>query len=183
VLVQAGAGGVGGFAVQLAARADARVFATCSAANAEYVKGLGAEAVIDYRSEDVAARVKALTGGRGVDAIVDTLSGESATHGINHLLAFASGIACIAGMPDFSKVPWGRAPSVHDLALGAAHASGDRRAQGELARIGDTLAQWVVQGRLRSTLERVVTLEQAPAALAQLGEGHSRGKTVVKLTS
>ncbi|MGI5461024.1 alcohol dehydrogenase catalytic domain-containing protein [Streptomyces sp. CA-249302] len=58
VLVTAGAGGVGGFAVQLAARAGARVIATASAHNAEHVRKLGAHEVVDYRAEDVTARVR-----------------------------------------------------------------------------------------------------------------------------
>jgi len=57
VLVQGGAGGVGGFAVQLAAYVGARVMATASARNFDYVKNLGAETIIDYQTEDVKQRV------------------------------------------------------------------------------------------------------------------------------
>jgi NADPH2:quinone reductase len=61
VLITGGAGRVGGFAVQLAASTGAQVIATGAGHNAEHVRGLGAKEVIDYRTEDVAARVRELT--------------------------------------------------------------------------------------------------------------------------
>lgn len=72
VLVSGGAGVVGHYAVQLAAWGGARVIATVSsAAKAEHALAAGADAVIDYKREDVAARVLALTDGAGVDRIVE----------------------------------------------------------------------------------------------------------------
>ena len=58
MLVHAAAGGVGGFAVQMAKAAKAFVIGTCSASNAKYVRELGADEVIDYRSEDVFQRAR-----------------------------------------------------------------------------------------------------------------------------
>ena len=72
VLVQGGAGGVGMAAIQLARRLGCRVFATVSSEEkAEFCRSLGADAVINYREEDFAARCLELTGGRGVDVIVE----------------------------------------------------------------------------------------------------------------
>jgi NADPH2:quinone reductase len=73
VLVAGGAGAVGHYAVQMARLLGAaRVIATAgSAATAEIARAAGAHEVIDYRREDVAARVAALTGGRGVDRVVE----------------------------------------------------------------------------------------------------------------
>ena len=73
VLVHAASGGVGGFAVQLAKAAKAFVIGTCSASNAKYVRALGADEVINYRSEDVFQRAKAIAGDRGIDAIIDNI--------------------------------------------------------------------------------------------------------------
>ncbi|MDR1188233.1 MAG: zinc-binding dehydrogenase, partial [Bifidobacteriaceae bacterium] len=133
VLVTAGAGGVGGFAVQLAARVGARVIATASAANADHVRHLGAETVLDYRSQDIPERVRRLTDGRGVDAVVDAVSPVSATS-LLPVLAFGGGIAAVAGRPDLRTVPsFTTAPSVHEIALGAAHSHGDAAARADLA--------------------------------------------------
>ncbi len=72
VLVQGGGGAVGGYAVQLAAAAGARVIATAgSAGTADLARRLGADLVIDYGREDVAAAVLEATGGVGVDHIVE----------------------------------------------------------------------------------------------------------------
>ncbi|TCH98559.1 NADPH:quinone reductase [Roseococcus sp. SYP-B2431] len=79
VLVAGGAGAVGHYAIQFAKRLGAaQVLATVSSeAKAEQARGAGADAAIDYRREDVAARVRELTGGRGVDRVVEVdLSGN-----------------------------------------------------------------------------------------------------------
>ena len=72
VLVQGGAGAVSCYAIQFARHNGARVFATVSSPEkAAHARRYGAHEVIDYRTEDVAARVRELTGGRGVDRIVE----------------------------------------------------------------------------------------------------------------
>jgi NADPH:quinone reductase len=72
VLISGGAGAVGHYAVQLAKERGARVLATVSGdAKGAHAREGGADAVINYRSEDVGARVKALTDGRGVDAVIE----------------------------------------------------------------------------------------------------------------
>lgn len=79
VLVAGGAGAVGHYAIQFAKRLGAaQVLTTVSSeAKAEHARAAGADAAIDYRREDVAARVKELTGGRGVDRVVEVdLSGN-----------------------------------------------------------------------------------------------------------
>jgi NADPH:quinone reductase-like Zn-dependent oxidoreductase len=71
VLIHGAAGGVGVFAVQLARRRGARVTATAAAGNLDFVRGLGADDVIDYRAERFEERV------RGVDVVFDTVGGDT----------------------------------------------------------------------------------------------------------
>lgn len=73
LLAHGGGGGVNTAAIQIckALRPSARIIVTCSPGKLERVKALGADDVIDYRNEDFAERVKALTGQRGVDVILD----------------------------------------------------------------------------------------------------------------
>lgn len=73
VLIHAGGSGVGTAAIQLAREADATVFVTASEAKHDVCLELGAKAAIDYRTEDFAARIEELTGGEGVDVIVDVI--------------------------------------------------------------------------------------------------------------
>ena len=72
VLVQGGAGGVGMAAIQLAKRLGCRVFTTVSSdAKAKFCKDMGADETINYREEDFAERCMELTGGRGIDVVVE----------------------------------------------------------------------------------------------------------------
>jgi putative PIG3 family NAD(P)H quinone oxidoreductase len=71
VLIHAAAGGVGSAAVQLAYATGARVFATAEGSKLERVVQLGADVVIDYRTEDFAEVIKKTTNGRGVDVVID----------------------------------------------------------------------------------------------------------------
>jgi NADPH:quinone reductase-like Zn-dependent oxidoreductase len=72
ILIQGGAGGVAGFAIQFAKYLGARVITTCSAANVDYVRGLGADQVIDYNAENFTRAVS------GCDAVFDTVGGDVA---------------------------------------------------------------------------------------------------------
>ncbi|MFF8015366.1 zinc-binding dehydrogenase [Streptomyces sp. NPDC007929] len=178
VLVTGGAGGVGGFAVQLAAMAGARVLSTASAGNAAYVRGLGAEVVVDHRTEDVASRVREVTEGRGVDAVVDTVGPDSATSNLG-LLVHGGRLAAIAGRPDLGVVPpFSMAPSLHEIALGAAYTVGDERARGQLSTMLTELLSMAADGRLDPMLNRTVALEDVPAALTELSGRRVRGKLV-----
>ncbi|MDX2244226.1 MAG: zinc-binding dehydrogenase [Leptolyngbyaceae cyanobacterium bins.302] len=181
ILVQAGAGGVGGFAVQLAALAGLKVISTCSMANFDWVRQLGASDVLDYHTQDVAAEVQKLTDGRGVDAIVDTVNADTATLGLD-LLAFGGGIACVAALPNFNHFQsFGKALSVHDIALGGAYLSGDRPAQEQLAQIGRDLGQLVSDRKINPMLHEVIGLEEIPDGLTRLSQRHIRGKIVAQI--
>ncbi len=72
ILIQGGAGGVAGFAIQLAKHIGARVITTASAANHDYLRGLGADQIIDYNKQDFTQVVS------GCDAVFDTVGGEVA---------------------------------------------------------------------------------------------------------
>lgn len=181
ILIHGGAGGVGGFALQLSRLANLKVFTTCSKRNFEYVMSLGADQAIDYNTEDVAAQIKAATGGRGPDYILDTAGPESATASLA-MLPFGGALVCCAGFPDFSKIiPFKSALSIHEVALGGAHLSGDHQAQQELAYIGTRMLELAVSGSLNCLVEEIISLEEIPAGLKKLAERHTRGKIVAKL--
>jgi NADPH2:quinone reductase len=181
VLVTGGAGGVGGFAVQLAAWAGATVITTASVYNHDYLRRLGATHVIDYNTENVVERVLSLTGGRGVDAMVDTLGTESATAGLD-MLAFGGGLACVSRLPDFSRIRrLTKALSIHEIFLNGAYLSEDRIAQEDLARIGREMIELVRTRQINPTVSEVISLEAVPEALNRLSQRHVRGKIVARL--
>lgn len=178
ILIHGGAGGVGGFAVQLARVAGLKIIATCSKHNNKFVKDLGAEEVIDYQHQDVVEAVKKLTRDRGVDYILDTVSSENATASLD-ALAYNGAVACVAGLPDISNVqPFVRGISIHEVALGGAYLTDDVAGQEELAKIGIEFGAMVSKGQIKPMLEEVITLEDIPDALIRLSMRHVRGKIV-----
>ena len=181
VLIHAGAGGVGGFGVQLAALAGLEVISTCSESNFEYVQQLGADHVIDYQNEDVVARVKEITNGRGVDGILDTVGAKTATAAFE-MLAFNGGVACMVELPDFSQwKPFSIAPSIHEVALGGAYLSGDQIAIQDLGNIAKEMGQLVSEKKVNPMLTEVISLEEIPEGLNRLKRRHVRGKIVAEV--
>ncbi|PHP51865.1 zinc-binding dehydrogenase [Actinomyces ruminis] len=183
ILITAGAGGVGGYAVQIAHHLGARVLSTASPAKVQAVRALGADEVIDYRAaggpDAVAAAARALTPeGRGVDAVLDTLDSASATANLG-ALAFNGGLAFIGGRPDLSAVPgFTISPSIHEVSLGAAYSAGTARDRADLAAMLAELLELAATGRLDTRVAEVVPLGAVPAAYARLAQGHQAGKLV-----
>ena len=180
VLVSGAGGGVGGYVVQMARRQGARVIGT-TARSGQRVLALGAEAVIDHRQGDVVAQAMALTHGRGVDAVIDLVSATSATS-LLPLLRHNGAIVCVVGRPKDADLPaWGKAISVHDVALGFAYEHGDGENLRDIGRAGETVASWVSNGGLDPQIARVISLAEAPAALRETGAGLNQGKVVIRV--
>ena len=87
----------------------------------------------------------------------------------------------MVGRPSDSTLPiWGKAISIHDVALGFAYQHGDASDLAHIARAGETLAVWVADGLIQPQIQDVIALEAVPAALRQLGHGSTQGKVVVR---
>lgn len=178
ILIHGGAGGVGGFAVQLAAMTGLYVMATASVENFSYVRQLGADEVLDYRHPQFRQKLVAATSGNGIDAIVNTIGPESATEDLDSL-AYGGELICIAGLPDLSNfAQFVKAISIHEITLGGAYRSNDHRAQADLARIGKEMGALVERGRINPSLGEVIKLDQIPQALQRIAQRHVRGKIV-----
>jgi NADPH:quinone reductase-like Zn-dependent oxidoreductase len=178
VLIHAAAGGVGGFAVQIAKHVGGFVIGTCSEQNQDYVRGLGADAVIDYRRGNLQEAVEDLTAGHGVDLVLESVSREQVEDDLE-LLAFGGTIVSLLGIPRLERlIPFTVSPSIHEVSLGGAHLFGNRRAQEDLARMGEELLELLRDGTLKPLPIQTFSLEQVPLALAALEEGHVRGKLV-----
>jgi NADPH:quinone reductase-like Zn-dependent oxidoreductase len=161
ILIQGGAGGVAGFAIQFAKHLGARVIATTSAANRDYVLGLGADKVIDYNAQDFASVVS------GCDAVFDTVGGDVAQKSFAVLKAggraafIASGVE--APKPTRSDVVSLRPP------VGRSRAAMER-----VARLVETEA-------VRPPAIKLYSLSQAVEAHRLSESRHFRGKLVFKV--
>ena len=178
VLVTGGAGAVGHYAVQLAKWAGARVIATVSsAAKAERAQAGGADHVIDYKTEDVAARVLEITGGEGVDHVVDVDFGGNLAATLPSLRAggsiafYASRGAATPKVPAFELMR--RNLSVHGVLLPTSPHEARRRAQSDITR-------WIKTGARILSVAGRYPLAEAAAAHEAVERGDKVGTVVVE---
>jgi NADPH:quinone reductase-like Zn-dependent oxidoreductase len=183
VLIHAGAGGVGSIAIQLAKHLGATVATTASGANADFVRELGADTVIDYRGQDFE---QLLT---GYDMVLDSLGGETLEKSLRILRP--GGIAIgIAGPPDPAFARNADLNPLLRLAIAALSAKTRRQAKkfgvryeflfmradgAQLRRI----TALIDSGAMRPIVGRVVPFDQTVEALHDLKQGGIRGKTVI----
>jgi len=184
VLVQAGSGGVGTVAVQLAKHLGAEVYSTCSARNVELVRSLGADRVIDYRAErfeDVA---------RGCDAVLESIGGEHLDRALATVRPRGTVASITPGLPTYTERhgPWlgllvfgahlARRTVSAFVRNGAKLKLVTRRASGaNLSRLG----RLVDEGAIRPVIDRVFALEEVADAHRYLETGRARGKVVLQV--
>lgn len=174
LLVLGGAGGTGSAAIQLGRALGARVIASASGVErAEHCRALGAHHVIDRSREDVAASVRACTGGRGADVVFDPVGGEAlqtATQCIAHegrilAVGFASG-----GDAQVST----RHLMTHSYAVVGVMVGGyDRAFTRDVQR---DLVERYARGELRVPVDHAVPFPELPDALERLAAGRVLGK-------
>ena len=180
LLMTGGSGGVGGFAIQIAKDLGLRqIIATCSAKNHAYVLSLGANAAIDYRTEDVTVRVLELTGGRGVDRALDTV-GPDVDLAVAESLAFEGEMVELVDVvrPNEYRDVFQRGLSFHQLSLGAGHRAGPE-GEARIVRAGIACCRMLAEGRLTVPVMATISLAEAGPRLAEIRERRSVGKTVV----
>ena len=162
VLVHGASGGVGYLAVQFAKLHGAEVAATCSEANVDWVRSLGADQVVDHtaqRFEDVVG---------AVDLVFDLIGGETRARSWGLLAEHGRLVTTVAdGSVKAEAAPQGR----HGLEYHAEPSAEQLR----------SVAQLADEGRLQVLVDRVFALEDGPAAHAYLEHGHPRGKVVFEV--
>lgn len=161
VLVHAGAGGVGSFAIQFARAAGARVIATASGNGIAIAERFGADVVIDHRHEDFAARVS------DVDAVLDTVGGDTQVRSFD-VLRVGGILASTVSPPDEAMA------KAHNVRAAFVFHSSDA------TRLATVVKE--VAGGVRVLTDRVVPLADAPDAFAYQGSGRARGKIVLRFT-
>lgn len=182
LLVTGGSGGVGGFAIQIAKDVGVRqIITTCSAKNHAYVLSLGATCAIDYRAEDVAARVRELTGGKGVDRALDTV-GPDEDLAVAEALAFEGEMVELVDVvrPGAYRDVFQRGLSFHQLSLGAGHRAGPE-AEARIVRAGTACSRMLAEGRLSVPVLETIPLAESGPRLVGIRDRRSVGKTVVVL--
>ena len=180
VIVFGASGGVGGFAVQLAAARGAHVLAVHSGHARDHVLGLGASEALDRRGGGIPDMVRALTDGRGADAILDVVGRAHAADCLA-LLRPEGAIACVAGLPSLRRrEPLASALTLHEIAPAAAYRDTDPARLRDLAVVGRALLRRLANGNLRPLTAEIFAFDAMPEALLRLASGGARGKIVAR---
>jgi NADPH2:quinone reductase len=157
ILIHGGAGGVGHVAIQVAKAMGARVFTTVREANAEFVRSLGADVVIDYTQEDYVEAIMRETAGHGVDVVFDTIGGDTLTRSADVLAQLGRVVSIVdIAQPQNLVQAWGKNASYHFVFT--------RQNRGKL----DELSALVERGQLRPHVGAVYSLGDIPLAHARL---------------
>lgn len=167
MLIHAGAGGVGHFAVQFASYFGAHVIATGSTANVGWLRELGAAEVVDYtttRFDEVLS---------GVDAVIDLIGNVHDATGIRSLTTMRPGGLIV-------NAPTGSWPTLVDDATAAGMRATTFKVAPDAASLA-VIARLLDSGDLRVHVDRVFDLADAAAAHRHLELGHTRGKLVLRV--
>jgi len=185
VFIQAGSGGVGTFAIQLAKHLGATVATTTSAANIDLVKSLGADIVIDYRKDDFETILK------DYDLVLNSQDKKTLKKSLR-ILKPNGKVISISGPPDpdFGKqinANWLLKIVLKFLSAGIRRKAKQlgvnfsflfMRAQGEQL---SQITKLIESGALKPIIDKVFTFEQTNEAMSYVETGRAKGKVVVKV--
>jgi alcohol dehydrogenase len=185
VFIQAGSGGVGSFAIQLAKHLGASVATTAGAASAQAMRTLGADLAIDYRTQDFETQL------RGYDLVLHSQDSKALEKSLR-VLKPGGKLISISGPPDPAFAEGSKAPGIVRLLLRLISAGVRRRAKGlgvgysflfmraegsqlrEITRLMDARA-------IRPVVDKVFPFEATNEALAYVESGRAKGKVVIQL--
>ncbi len=185
VLIHAGSGGVGTLAIQIASHLGASVATTASAANADLVRSLGADTVIDYRTQDFSEMLS------GYDVVLNSLDGTTLEKSLK-VLKPGGKLISISSPPDPAFARAMGLNIVLRLVLRVMSAGIRRKAKragvdysflwmhadgGQLAELGALIDQ----GAIRPVIDRTFAFAQLNEAMTYLDSGRAKGKVVVTL--
>lgn len=185
VFIQAGSGGVGTFAIQLAKHLGATVATTASAANADWLKGLGADVVVDYKTQDFETVL------RDYDVVLNSQDTKTLFKSLNTIKAGGQLIS-ISGPPDAqyareAGLPWFLKGVMHLLSYKIRKEAKQRqidyaflfmKAQGKQL---EKITELIQSSAILPVIDKVFAFNQTNEALAYVECGRAKGKVVIKM--
>jgi len=164
VLIHGAAGNVGGYAVQLAKLAGLHVVATTASADREYVRSLGAERVVDYRTERFEESFK------GLDVVLDTVGADTQQRSLAVLKPDGILVSVVSPVPEAAQQRYGVRAAYFYVDVTGARLN-------EITKLFDS-------GKLVTNVGAVLPLEEARIAHEMLaGAPHKRGKIVLSIAA
>ena len=185
VLIQAGAGGVGSIAIQMAKHMGAFVIATCSTRNVELLKELGADQVVDYTKERFDEVLK------DVDLVVDCLAGDYPKRSLKIIKRGGHLTMLSSDMPKYSKTfgpylgvlatgMYILACTIRGKLRGVSTSMVVRQTSGALL---DKITELIEKEAVRPLIDKVYSLDEIHQAHAYSETGRARGKIVIEVAT
>ncbi len=180
VLIHAGSGGVGTFAIQYAKAKGAFVYTTTSTTNVDMVKALGADRVIDYKTEDYKTIAKDL------DIVFDTL-GDNYTLEAFEIIKEGGKVTTIVGPPD-EETAVHMGMSDYNLPEQLSKLISEKSAIYKLTWMQpngeqlDKLSSMVKDGKIKPVVDKVYSFEKGIEAYLYLATGRAKGKVIISLS-
>lgn len=176
VLINGASGGVGSFAVQIAKSFGAHVTAVCSPRNVETARALGAESVIDYTREDFT------WSGESYDLMLD-IAGNHAWSECTRVLTPTAIMVAVGGS---AHTVWGTNATLrHLISVRLASLRGTRKVAFFITKLNKedllVVQKLFHEGKVTSVIDRCYEFTRVPEALDYMGEGHAKGKIVVRV--
>src|SRR3954452_24052236 len=179
-LIQAGAGGVGMAAIQMAKQAGATVIATASSDDKlERLKAFGLDHGINYARESFVERTRELTDGRGAEVVLDLIGGQNLVDSIDALAyrgtLVSVGVAGRGGSSVEAQQLWAQNNALRGVFLGGALMTEYPRVHAMIAGLFERVAS----GELRVVIDRTFPLAEAASAHAYVESGQAFGRVVM----
>jgi NADPH:quinone reductase-like Zn-dependent oxidoreductase len=180
VLIHAGSGGVGSFAIQYAKAKGAYVYTTTSTSNVEWVKELGADRVIDYKTEDYKAIVK------DADIVFDTLGKNYTTEAFAVVKKGGMVISVVGPLDEESAKMFGMAD--YKLPTELSNLVSEKEATYKFIFMHpngshlDEIKALVEDGKIKPIIDKVYPFSESIEAFIHLASGRAKGKIVVKIS-
>jgi NADPH:quinone reductase len=182
LLVTGAAGGVGLATVDLARHLGLRVIAGVGSDDkAALVRSYGASDVINYRSEDLSQRIKSITGGDGVDVCFDIVGGTIFEQ-MARLMKWGGRLMPIGFTSgQIPSVPMNLPLLKNYSIVGVFAGAWIEKFPAQAARMNDTLADLLAEGKIRPRIDRVLPLEQVKEAMRAVANRTVQGRIVLKI--
>lgn len=182
IFINGGSGGTGAFGIQFAKAAGCQVTTTCSTANVELVKSLGADRVIDYKKEGVLEALKASE--HKFDHAVDNVGSDDQLIWHSHeFLRPGGALVVVGGEPSFKAISQGLKRKLWPTFLGGMKGKVEgfwpQQKPEDLRQIGELMKE----RKVKAVIDQRFPFEQAPQAFERLKTGRARGKIVIDVAS